>query len=180
MRDPQSGFSLVEAVLSAALILVITVGIMPLFTNSIVQNVQGKESTESTNFSRSGSEFLYPLPLDRPQVRPDVGDDEAVTCAQYTDKDGWKPYACGADPTGEPEWLRRSEVQQFNINEIYDSDTKNGEPTFKNPVTGYSLGNDELDSFVHIRQLIVTTSGQRDGGALGPGRRVDLVDVRGF
>ncbi len=180
-RHPDgAGFSLVEAVFSAALILIITVGIMPLFTNSIIQNVHGKESTQSTNYSRSGAELLYPLPLDRPMVRPDLGDTEVETCLSYEDG-SWEPYNCSVDPSGDPSWVRTSVVQQYNINEIYDGDTKAGDPTFKNPVTGYAIGNEQLDAFVHIRQLIVTAEGQREiDSPLGAGRRVDLVDLRGF
>ena len=60
----QAGFTLLEALLAAALVLIITLGIMPLFTTSIVQNVAGKESTLSSNYSRSTSEEMIALPLE--------------------------------------------------------------------------------------------------------------------
>ncbi len=178
--SPPTGFTLVEAVISAALILVITVGIMPLFTRSLVKNLEGRESTLSTNHSRSTTEANYPLPLDRDQLRPAVGDISRVMCSKYVRDSGWEPYACGS-PQPDAEWLRQSVVEQYNINEIYDADTKNGVPTFQNPTAGYAFADDQLDSFVHIRQLVAITEGQREQDSpFGAGRRVDIVDLRGF
>ena len=174
------GFTLVEAVISAALILVITVGIMPLFTRSLVKNLEGRESTQSTNHSRSTTEENYPLPLDRDQLRPAVGDTSKTVCSKYVRGSGWEPYACGT-PQPDAEWLRTSVVEQYNINEIYDADTKNGVPTFRNPTPGYAFTDDQFDAFVHIRQLVAITEGQREQDSpFGAGRRVDLVDLRGF
>jgi hypothetical protein len=60
-------------------------------------------------------------------------------------------------------------------------DTATHEPTFKEPVTGYALSDDRFDAFVHIRELMVVTEGQRSRDSpLGAGRRVDLVNLRGF
>lgn len=180
MRRPAAGFSLVEAVISTAVILVVTTGIMPLFTRSIVKNLHGRESTISTNHSRSSTEELYPLPLDREMLRPDVGDLEVKTCSKYVRDSGWIPITCGA-ATPNVDWRRSSVVQQYNINEIYDSDTKDGVPTFKNPTPGYAFTDEQFDSFVHIRQVITTTEGVRgEDSPFGKGRRVDLVELRGF
>ena len=56
-----AGFSLVEALIASALVLMITLGVMPLFTHAVVQNVSGKESTISTNYSRSAAEELVEI-----------------------------------------------------------------------------------------------------------------------
>lgn len=178
-RD-QAGFSLVEALVATLLVATIVLGVMPLFTTSIVQNVSGKESTIATNYSRSGTEELVSLPLDRIQLRPPVGQNSQQICQAYENGE-WDYIGCTAPILGQPAWIRRTSVQQYNINEIYDGDTAAGIPTFKNPVQGYLLGNDQRDSFVHIRELMVITEGQRTPDSpLGPGRRVDMVGLRGF
>ncbi|MCZ6506496.1 MAG: prepilin-type N-terminal cleavage/methylation domain-containing protein [Acidobacteria bacterium] len=176
-----AGFSLIEALVATALVLIITLGIMPLFTNSVIQNLSGKESTVSTNYSRSSSEELVPLPLDREVLRPPVSLAYQQICQDYEQGRGWEFVTCGAPPTGTPTWTRETFVQQYNIREIYDGDTAAGVPTFKNPVPGYPLSASRLDSSVHIRELMVITEGQRTPDSpLGPGRRVDLVNLRGF
>jgi hypothetical protein len=175
------GFSLLEALVAAALVLIITLGIMPLFTRSIIENVAGKESTVSTNYSRSSTEELVPLPLDREMLRPPVGENSREVCQDYEEGVGWEYIICGDDLVGQPTWTRSSYVQQFSIREIYDGDTASGVPTFKNPIPGYAAADDRFDSFVHIRETMVVTEGQRDQDSpLGPGRRVDLVNLRGF
>jgi hypothetical protein len=180
-RHRQAGFSLLEAIISAALVLIITLGIMPLFTRSIVQNVAGKESTLSTNYSRTVTESLMPLPLDREVLRPPVGEDTQEVCERFDPATKWTYFTCGSAISGTPTWLRTSNVQQYSIREIYDDDTSNGVPTFKEPVTGYALSDDRFDAFVHIRELMVVTEGQRSRDSpLGAGRRVDLVNLRGF
>lgn len=176
-----AGFSLIEALVASALVLVITLGIMPLFTNSVIQNLSGKESTVSTNYSRSSSEELVPLPFDRQILRPPVGLTSQQVCQSYEEGQGWQVVTCGAPLAGTPTWTREIFVQQYDIREIYDGDTAAGVPTFKNPVVGYPLSASRLDSSVHIRELMVITEGQRtDDSPLGPGRRVDLVNLRGF
>ena len=176
-----AGFSLLEALIAAALVLLITLGIMPLFTHSIIQNVSGKESTVATNYSRSSTEELVPLPLDREMLRPPVSQESKETCQDYDEGTGWDYVTCGAPLVGEPTWIRNSFVQQYSIREIYDADTASGVPTFQNPIPGYAATDDRFDSFVHIRELMVVTEGQRtQGSPLGPGRRVDLTSLRGF
>ncbi len=185
-RHGAEGFSLLEALLSAALVLIITLGILPLFAHSVVQNVSGRESTISTNHSRSSSEELVPLPLDRDRLRPDAGQNTKEICQEYEHEVGWAYYDCsiGVDNTDAAHqklWARSSSVQQYSINEIYDADTKNGVPTFNNPTTGYPVPDERFDSFVHIREIMITTESQREqGSVLGAGRRVDLINLRGF
>ena len=177
----QGGFSLLEALLASALVLVITLGIMPLFTTSIVQNVAGKESTLSSNYSRSTSEEMIALPLDRDLLRPPVSLISREVCQDYEEGVGWDYVICDDPLIGEPRWTRELNVQQYSIREIYDADTASGVPTFKNPIPGYLLTDTRLDSFVHLREVMVITEGQRKPDSpLGKGRRVDIVNLRGF
>jgi type II secretory pathway pseudopilin PulG len=177
----QGGFSLLEALLAAALILVITLGIMPLFTSSIVQNIAGKESTLSSNYSRSTSEEMISLPLDREVLRPPVSQISQEVCQDYEEGVGWEYVICGAPLVGEPKWTRDLSVQQYSIRDIYDADTANGVPTLTNPIPGYGLSDQQLDSFVHLREVMVVTEGQRaPNSPLGKARRVDIVNLRGF
>ncbi len=132
----QGGFSLLEALLAAALVLVITLGVMPLFTTSIIQNVAGKESTVSSNYSRSTAEEMIALPLDRELLRPPVSQTTREVCQDYEEGVGWDYVICGAPLLGEPKWTRELNVQQYSIRDIYDADTSNGVPTFTNPITG--------------------------------------------
>jgi len=181
-RNPRSaGFSLIEALIAMVLVTMMILGIMPLFTTSIVQNVSGKESTVSANFSRSTVEELTSLPLDRRALQPPIADTAREVCQTYEEGSGWEEVICGAPVAGEPTWTRRSRVRQYNISEIYDGDTAAGVPTFKNPIPGYDPTDERFDAFVQIRELMIATEGQRtQDSPLGPGRRIDMVSLRGF
>jgi Tfp pilus assembly protein PilV len=177
----QAGFSLIEALIAMVLVATVILGIMPLFTTSIVQNVSGKESTVSANFSRSSVEELTSLPLGRQALQPPIAANEREVCQTYDEQSGWQTVICGAPIVGVPTWTRRSTVRQYNIREIYDGDTAAGIPTFRNPIPGYDPTEERFDAFVQIREMMIATEGQRTPDSpLGPGRRIDMVGLRGF
>ena len=60
-RGGEGGFSLIETLIAAALLLILTVFILPLFVNSMWSNVKGLDSTEMTHLSRSGVEDFWEL-----------------------------------------------------------------------------------------------------------------------
>ena len=47
------GFSLIEVLMAMALLVVVVAGLLPLFTRSVLENLEGKESTLSVNHARS-------------------------------------------------------------------------------------------------------------------------------
>jgi len=50
-----AGFSIIEALIAAAILLIIALGLLPLFTRSISDNVSGNDATQATNGSRTRS-----------------------------------------------------------------------------------------------------------------------------
>ena len=58
---PEAGFSLIEALIATGILLMIAIGIIPLFASSILNNTRGADSTTATNFSRSQLESLERL-----------------------------------------------------------------------------------------------------------------------
>jgi len=60
----QAGFSIVEVMIAALLLLVIALGLLPLFAQSIMSNTQGQESTTAANFARTRLEEFRQLPFD--------------------------------------------------------------------------------------------------------------------
>lgn len=75
IRDPESGFSLVEAMVAALLLLLIAVGILPLFVQSIVNNAQGQDSSTAANYARARLEEFEQLPFDNVRMTLTAGDE---------------------------------------------------------------------------------------------------------
>jgi Tfp pilus assembly protein PilV len=62
-RYPQvteRGLSIVEVLIASALLLIIALGILPLFSRSIISNRQGLDSTEVSNMARTQMEEYAP------------------------------------------------------------------------------------------------------------------------
>lgn len=53
-----SGFSLIEVLIAAALLLLIAVGVLPLFTRSIENNLLGNDALRESNAASDGAEDL--------------------------------------------------------------------------------------------------------------------------
>ena len=58
MGRAAGGYSLLEALLGLVILLVALVGLLPLFTLSIRQNLEGRQSSEATGHGRSELENL--------------------------------------------------------------------------------------------------------------------------
>ena len=115
-----AGFSLVEVLIAAALLLVVTVGILPMFTRSITNNIQGKQATEATNEARSELERLVQLPFDDIELTLTSGT-ELVRNEKYS-KNSHQWYDVGSFPSGEVVVFTRTvTVRQFNISALDDA-----------------------------------------------------------
>lgn len=60
----QEGLSLVEVLIAAAILLIVAVGILPLFTRSMLNNVSGYDSTQATSHGKSELETLFSNSVD--------------------------------------------------------------------------------------------------------------------
>ena len=62
-RLSDRGFSLIEALIAAAILMVIALGLLPLFSRAINDNVSGNDATQATNNSRTQVEEILQLPF---------------------------------------------------------------------------------------------------------------------
>ena len=62
-RSSRAGFSLVEGLVALAVLMTIVIGLIPLFTQSMVNNTAGRHMTQATNFSTDTLEGIMQLPL---------------------------------------------------------------------------------------------------------------------
>lgn len=169
-RPAAGGFSLVEALVAGALVLVMMLFVLPLFTRSMSQNVAGRESSISSTHGKWTLEELNQLPLDRQEFEL-TGGDELLACKYWDRATGqWATHTCGAALPAGTLWHRQTRYRQFAIGDLMDD---------------RELTDDEAVAagtpfeFVHLRELAVEIQGEREN-PLGPARRIDFVTVRGF
>ena len=63
-----AGFSIIEALIAAAILLIIALGLLPLFSRSISDNVSSNDATQATNGSRTEVEELLNVPFNNTRI----------------------------------------------------------------------------------------------------------------
>lgn len=135
--DNESGFSIVEVLIAGALLLFISLGIIPLFTHSIGLNTEGRLSTEVSHYARSKLEELASADINAPELTIPPGQTELVTTDYllYTHDDpsttsvvenAWvdsSQYTAG-DP-----WIykRTTKVHQYRVTALDDAYLRSSE-----------------------------------------------------
>lgn len=119
------GFTLLELLVAAGLLLVVLVGLLPLFMRSIMENVEGRESTQVSNHGRSELEIFKQVRFNNPELDITAGT-ETVVQQYWTRPD---PHYVGDEkwldtvPAGELGlWDRTTTIRQFGINGVIDND----------------------------------------------------------
>ncbi|NHZ73542.1 MAG: prepilin-type N-terminal cleavage/methylation domain-containing protein [Nitrospirae bacterium] len=119
------GFTLIELLVASALLLVVLVGLLPLFMRSIMENVEGRESTQVANHGRSELEIFKQLRFNNPELEITAGNESVVQRywtmgdPDYVGDEKWVDTV----PVGEfGLWDRTTTVRQFGINGVIDND----------------------------------------------------------
>jgi Tfp pilus assembly protein PilV len=184
MRRGAAGFSMIEALIAAGILLIIAVGLLPLFTRAVQDNVTGNDASQATNNSRTRVEEMLAVPFDNQLIAVPAGSTQLQALDSWTQGNAnqsgdaderWWPGA----PTnrGTILWTRTTRVRQYSISALDDGDldrTDDGWP-----------GEDELlgnasPTFVHLKEIEVVISNPKQGGVLGTGQGIILRGVRPF
>lgn len=163
-----AGFSLIEVLIAAVLLMVVVLGLLPLFALALSNNLAGREYSVASQHGRSQVEEVVPLPLDHPRLTVPDGLPEAVVDEVLDPQTG--RFTTGA-PGGAVAWSRATTVRQYNVRDLYE---------FGRLVTPLAGGSPP--THVHLREVIVEVESEREagGGGLGGGREITLSTVRGF
>ena len=73
-RRSQAGFSLIEGLVAVALLLLIVVGVIPMFTQAMVSNAAGRHLTQVSNIATDGFETFLQMPLNNDLLVVQPGD----------------------------------------------------------------------------------------------------------
>lgn len=179
-RRLQAGLSLVEVLVASALLLIIAVGILPLFTRALFNNNAGNEYTKVSNHGKARVEEAFQLPFNGPALTTvDAGQTAKVTVEHYREDTGtWEPGPTPSPLPTDPSnpfgvvqipWERTTTVRQYNTDSIHDEDDgKVDLPKADALVGGTPSGS------VHLKEIEVLVESTRTGGPLGEGKQVVL------
>jgi len=151
-QSNERGFSLVEALIAAGLMLIIVLGILPLFTSAIRSNATGRDYMEVNNLARSRAEELFQQPFNN--LTPGTTQ-EFFSHASQT----WKAGSKTSVPTGEvADYFRTTVLRQYNIKDL-----------------GTPLPAGTSTESVHLKEIEVTVeTANTAGGPLGASKRTTV------
>ena len=113
----ESGFSVVEGLIAALILLVVVLGVLPLISQSMVNNAQGNSSSQEVNASVDALEELLSLPFNAPEMTVPAGQSSMVgTSYKLLDSNSWVDGAYGG--TGTPQYERTSTVEYFSVTDL--------------------------------------------------------------
>jgi prepilin-type N-terminal cleavage/methylation domain-containing protein len=163
----QGGFSMVETLIAAALIGIVAVGIIPMFTRAMTDNITGADYTRVTNYAKSKEEDFARLPILQPTIQLPNGQTQLLT-TEYMNPTTlhWDPTA-PANPLAV--WTRTTTITQYNM---YNTDANN---MFDNPLPGGSA----VDA-VHVTQAQVQVKSVSAIGPLGGRRSTTIRYLKAF
>ena len=182
-RDPgpasraTAGFSMVEALIAAGVLLIIAVGLLPLFTRAISDNASGNDATQSTNNGRTRLEEMLAPPFLHTALTVPAGGTQKEALDIWTQGDpdqtgdsneGWA--APNASGRGRTLWNRATRVRQYSIDALADGDFDDSD----------RLSGSAQAIFVHLKEVEVAIDNPKQGSILGTGQGVTLRLVRPF
>jgi prepilin-type N-terminal cleavage/methylation domain-containing protein len=165
----EQGFSLIEVLIASGILLVVALGVLPLFAQAIVNNRAGADYTQATNIAKSELERLYALPFSSPDLQV-VG--EATERLQYFSQYQQK-WIDGAAPAADPPlWTRTTTIRQYGVGGVVDID--------KDGVLDPPLPEGTEAAFVHVKEIEIRVESGRGGGPLGGGKRITLRTYKAY
>lgn len=178
-RAGERGMSLIEALIAMALLLLVAIGILPLFTRAMVNNAAGSEATQTANNAREQLEDLGQLSFNNVALRL-TGGNQLLTVEDYymgepmvQGDERWAPEDSISEQVL---YERTTRVRQFSLNGLRDDDADNvievidgivdddEDGEFDNPLPE---GTDT--QFVHLKEVAVEIVTPRAGNSGGPG-----------
>lgn len=168
---PSGGFSLVEVLVASFFLLVILLGVLPIFTRSMVTNQMAYDNTRAAAFARSEVENYMQAPFNDPGGTPvmdlPVGQTE-LEKDEYFDPETHAWVAGPAPPGTSYLWSRNIKVRQFHISAI-----DNGVLEDSEALTGGAHADN-----VHLKQVLIEIQRGKDSSVLGPPRTITLNTFR--
>jgi Tfp pilus assembly protein PilV len=110
----ECGFSVVEVLIAAAIFLIIAVGVLPLFIQSIRNNVAGRDATDISHVAKSRVEEMLQVPYNSLQI-PAGSTESVVTDYWSRSAKAWKT---GTPSPSDALWLRTTRVRQFALSDL--------------------------------------------------------------
>lgn len=172
VNDPthrsDGGFSTVEALLAGVLLLIMALGVLPMFTQALSNNRQGKLASDTANEARSELERIIQQSFESDELTIPSGEDELERTAFYSefqrrwiDEDDWNGGTHGTKL-----FTRITTVRQYGFEALEDDKLEASE----------ALSGDAPPGQVHFKEILVQVEAK--SLRIGPDKRVTLRTLK--
>ncbi len=173
----QAGMSLIEVIIAMALILVIALGVLPMFGRALASSNRAWEATEVGNYMKSDLEEAMDIDFNNTafSLPPTAGVTEVTSTESWEigepmvvgdANEGWFAGTPG-DGTyagaGNVRWTRTQRLRQFSMSDL------------NTPVDGT-----KASSYVHLKEFQVQIEGVRQAGVLGAGQTLTIRILKAY
>jgi hypothetical protein len=156
-RASEAGFSLVEGLIAAALLVFILIGVLPLFERSRLNLMQGNDATSVANAVIDGTDRLYGLPFSSQVTNVLTGTTQTqATDFWLLDDNRWVPDMTPY-PTDRAQFTRSTNIEQFGLADLID-----------NGVLDTPLDGNVQPNFVQIKRITAQVVNARTALAGAP------------
>jgi len=178
-RSGEAGFSLIEGLIAALLLLVIILGVLPLVSRAMFNNLQGNDASQETNASIDGLEELLSIPLTADPLTLVAGETSKVLEDVFSSRtNSWAPGNAPDVTDAQKQLVRTATVEWFGLADL-DQESESGltveNTTFGDPLDG-GVGN----GGVAFRRITMTIDNERRWSALAPMFSYRVVAVQTY
>lgn len=164
----ESGFSLVEVLIAAAILLLVVLGLVPLFHRAMIYSASGREATAITNQSLSTVEEYYQLPFNNRDLDlAAAGGDIVVQEFWNADDRLWENAESDATRESVPKRARTTTVRQYSLNAMGDG--------VLDPSEGLAGGANPRE--IHFKETEILLVSEGEGGL---GGRIQLRRLKAY
>lgn len=180
-RRGETGFSLLECLIAAVILLFIALGLVPLFAQAIRDNETGSDFTQATNGTKSRLEESLQLPFNNQALEVPAAQPQGQVIESWAQGDRtktadanerWWPGA--PNDKGMLLWTRTMRINQYSMgdldkrNEDYVLTSNERKPGGTDPI------------YVHLKEVEVVLESEKEGTVFGGGRRVTFRVLKPF
>ena len=166
-----AGFSLIEVLVASVFLLVLILGVLPIFTRSTVINQMAYDNTRAASFARTDMENYFQSPFYDPGVVQKMtvpAGQTSLVVDEYFDS-ATKTGLPGSAPAGTRyDWSKKITVRQFFISAIDKKFLDEADALDGNADPGN----------VHLKQVLIEIQRGSQSSLLGPPRTITLNTIR--
>jgi hypothetical protein len=164
-KSSESGFSLVEILITGVVVVSVALSTVPMFTNALVNNTAGMDATEVANEARAHLERLVELPFGSQELVLVAGTEKQTSEYYSLVTKSWHPYPLPSGNTGVL-WTRSTTIRQYGLSAISDG--------VLDPLE--ALAFNAPPESVHLKEI--DTRVEQIGAAFGPAKRIALETLK--